>query len=156
IVKLETTKDQAETLGADPGPVTAKQMKAALTIDGQDLPQRMATAEKDNALATRLAALWKFLIPESQREALTTGKYDLLIVVPDGALVNLPFETLIVENAENPVYLLDRGPPIIEGPSSTLLFNLSQREAAAKPVSAKQPVLTVGNPNYPAPAKESG
>jgi tetratricopeptide (TPR) repeat protein len=155
IVKLEITKDQADSLGAEPGPVAAKQMKAALTIDGQDLPQRMTTAEKDDALTTRLAALWKFLIPEAQRESLTTGKYDRLIIVPDGALVNLPFETLVVENTENPVYLLDRGPPIIEGPSSTLLFNLSQREAATKSVSAKQPVLTVGNPNYPAAAKGS-
>jgi CHAT domain-containing protein/Tfp pilus assembly protein PilF len=155
IVKLEIAKDQAEALGAEAGPLTAKQMKAALTLSGQDLPQRMTTAEKDEAMTARLAALWKFLVPEAQREALTTGKYGRLILVPDGALVNLPFETLVLEPGDNPVYFIDRGPPIVEGSSATLLFNLSQREAASTAPNNKQSVLTVGNPNYPSQPKNA-
>src|SRR4029077_10402639 len=98
-----------------------------------DLPQRMAAAEKDPATTNRLAALWKVLIPEAQRDALTSGKYKRLILGPDGALVNLPFETLVIEPGDNPIYFLDRGPPIVEGPSAKLLYNLSQRKASGPP-----------------------
>jgi CHAT domain-containing protein/Tfp pilus assembly protein PilF len=175
LVKLEITKEQAEELNAgghaagnapnekgktessksktnevlDPGPLTAARAKLALTIDGQDLPQRLSQPDNDETLNARLAALWKVLIPDAQREALINGKYKRLILVPDGALVNLPFEALVVELRDNPVYLLDRGPPVIEGPSATLLYNLSQRETAQH-TSMKEPVLTVGNPKYPA------
>jgi len=162
LVKLEITKQQAEELRVgthdstnsstgelDAGPLTAKRAKAALTLGGQDLPQALSQPDIDRAVIARLAALWKLLIPEGQREALISGKYKRLILILDAALVNLPFETLVVELQDNPIYFLDRGPPIIEGPSATLLYNLSQRETAQHP-SAKEPVLTVGNPKYPA------
>jgi CHAT domain-containing protein len=102
----------------------------------------------------RLAALWRLLIPEAQRTALATGKYEHLIVIPDGGLVNLPFDALIVEPGNKPVYLLDCGPPIVEGPSATLLYNLSQREATEGDHVA-QGVLTVGNPSYPPQPKSA-
>jgi CHAT domain-containing protein len=146
IVKLETNEEQAKELGTEVGPLTAKRLKAALTIEGQELPLKVAQVEKDLAVTQRLAALWKLLIPEAQREALTNAKYQRLILVPDGALVNLPFETLVLEPGENPTYLLDKGPPIVEGPSATLLYNLAQRPQNAN----KTGVLTVGDPNYPA------
>jgi CHAT domain-containing protein/Tfp pilus assembly protein PilF len=152
LVKLEVSADQAKDLGIDQGPLTAKRAKSALTLGDQDLPQRMAAAGKDPALTGRLAALWKLLIPEAQRAALTSGKYERLILVPDGALVNLPFETLVIEPGEKPIYLLDRGPPIVAGPSATLLYNLSHREAAARKPAGRS-VLTVGNPSYPAQHK---
>jgi CHAT domain-containing protein/Tfp pilus assembly protein PilF len=167
LLKLEITKQQAAELSIDDKdakdsapasgtlPLTAQRAKAALTLDGQDLPLKLSQAEKSKALVERLAALWTLLIPPAQREALIKGKYKRLILVPDGALVNLPFEALVLETAENPVYFLDKGPPIIVGPSSTLLYNLSQREAAHNKRDNK-PVLTVGDPKYPAPAKSGG
>jgi CHAT domain-containing protein len=151
-VELELTEEQAKELGTDAGPLTAKRMKAALTIDGQDLPQRIASGTKtqaDAVLTQRLALLWKLLLPEAQRQALTTGKYQRLMLVPDGSMANLPFEALVVEPAENPVYFLDRGPPIVEGPSATLLYNLSQRSHQV----GKPSVLTVGDPAYPVNGK---
>jgi len=49
------------------------------------------------------------LIPNAEREALTNGKCKRLIVVPDGPLALLPFETLVVQGEESPEYLLDNG-----------------------------------------------
>jgi CHAT domain-containing protein len=68
-------------------------------------------------------------------------------VVPDGALSLLPFETLVVRPGPSPQYLLDVGPPIRYGPSATVLHNLAERVAAAVP-AGREPVLTVGNPDY--------
>ena len=155
VVKLEITKEQADELGIDAA-ATEKQIHSALTLKGQDITQRMSTAENDDAVIARLAALWKLLIPAPQRETLLAGKYDRLIVIPDGALVNLPFEALVVENGENPAYLLDRGPPIVECPSATLLYNLAHRERISKNATSRPTVLTVGNPNYPSSPKPSG
>ena len=50
-----------------------------------------------------------------------------LVVIPDGPLALLPFETLIVEPGESPKYLLDVGPPILYAPSATVLLNLAAR-----------------------------
>jgi CHAT domain-containing protein len=46
-------------------------------------------------------------------------------------------------------FLLDAGPPILYGPSATVLYNLMDRRMAAG-TKDLEPVLTVGNPNYSA------
>jgi CHAT domain-containing protein len=65
-------------------------------------------------------------------------------VVPDGVLHRLPFETLLVEEPKGPAasakerrYWVDAGPPLVYGPSATVLVNRKeardrqlQREAA--------------------------
>jgi CHAT domain-containing protein len=86
-----------------------------------------------------------------------SGKLKRLVVVPDGALSLLPFETLVVRPGPAPQYLLDVGPPIRYGPSATVLHNLAERLAAAVP-AGREPVLTVGNPDYgpEPPAAPSG
>jgi CHAT domain-containing protein len=147
-VKLQLTTDEAKSVGTDAGPLTHERAKAATTLNGQELPQRLAAAQKDAAVTERLAALWKVLIPEAEREGLLSGQYKRLILIPDGPLVNLPFDTLVVERGGEPVYLLDPGPPIVVGPSATLLYNLAHRESAGVTKNATQPVLTVGNPIY--------
>ncbi len=90
IVSLEVSEALAKDLGTEAGPLTAAHLKAVLSMDGRDLPARLAQADDDQGLTQRLAALWKLLIPEDCQNALATGKYQQLIVVPDGALANLP------------------------------------------------------------------
>ena len=97
----------------------------------------------------RLAALWKILVPEDIRKLATGGTFSQLVIVPDGPLALLPFEALVVGDRSDPRYLFDVAPPIVYGPSATVIYNLAEREAAATPANIK-PVLTVGDPAYPA------
>ncbi len=85
-------------------------------------------------------------MPQEEGLDLISGRIQQFFVVPDGPLALLPLETLIVADDESPRYLLDAGPPIIYGPSATVLCNLAERPAAA--ASEVQPVLTVANPTY--------
>ncbi len=177
---LHVDEQTAETLGIDPGALTAGQVLEALThCDrdtgrllqetkiGESLPvERMAEhlqfktgtgplyllkdpdRSRDRTGVTQeLAALWRLLIPAEEREALQNGKYKRLIVVPDGWLGRLPFETLVVDAGVRPKYLLEVGPPIQYAPSATVLANLAKKESK-KSLPATPPVLTVGDCLY--------
>ena len=155
--KLAVTEEQAESLGIDAGPLTAKRLAAVLRNDeGTGLLQRLARPNEPKGakhLSARLAVLWQVLIPEAQRNAIRAEEYKRLIVVPDGSLANLPFESLVVAPGEDPEYLLDVGPPIEYSPSATILINLARRktEGVSK---ADAPVLTVGDCQYERPSEE--
>ena len=97
--------------------------------------------------AEKLNALWNLLIPQAQRDAILAGKMKRLIIVPDGALALLPFEALVVDSSSNPQYLLDCGPPILYGPSATVLYNLLQRRTPSAN-TGNNSLLTVGDPVY--------
>jgi CHAT domain-containing protein len=88
------------------------------------------------------------LVPEAERGDIAAGKFKRLIVVPDGPLALLPFETLIVTPGEPPQTLLDVGPPLLYGPSATVLKNLWERRRVAVPRD-RPAVCTVGDPSYP-------
>ena len=151
VEKLDIDDLAAETLGTTAGPLTAARLGAALVNRNRNgVLQQLQRPELGPGAVEKLAALWKLLIPEPQRKALTNGSVKRLVVVPDGQLALLPFETLVVATGENPQYLLDAGPPIEYGPSATVLYNLAERRPAAA-MPNREPVLTVGNPNY-APA----
>ena len=148
LTKLELTAAQAKILGVEPGPLHADRL-AALLVDSEQnsiLPQ-LASPSQNKQLSLRLAALWEALIPAVDREALVSGKYQRLIIIPDGSLALLPFETLVVENTEEVKYLLDAGPSIQYAPSATVLYNLLERPATATAENAHA-VLTVGDPAY--------
>jgi tetratricopeptide (TPR) repeat protein/CHAT domain-containing protein len=144
----------AKALGVQAGPLTAERLAAALENDaGTGVVQLLRDPKQSAHVAGKLAALWHVLIPPDQRQALTGGTVKRLIVIPDGKLSLLPFETLVVEPREPPVYLLDAGPPIECGPSATVLYNLVERPATAA-VAQREPVLTVGNPDYGGPGEQ--
>ncbi len=67
-------------------------------------------------------------------------------MLPDGPLALLPFEALALETGQDPVYLLDVGPPITYGPSATVLYNLSEQVGSTP--TDREPVLAVGDPAY--------
>lgn len=144
---LTLTDEQAKQLGTEPGPLTAKQLAQALQVNGKSLHQHFATANVGRAVIDRLASLYRVLIPEAQRQAIDSGQYKRLIVIPDGILSTLPFETLVVETEDPTRYLLDVAPPIVYGPSVTVLYNLVARETAPKD-TVNYPVLTIADPDY--------
>jgi len=148
---LRVTDQQAELLGVPAGPLTAERLADILANDTdtgllQRLPQA-STPEKTQELVPALAALWEILVPEGEREALLEGRYQRLVVVPDGLLAPLPLEVLVVQKTPRVQMLLDVGPPVLYVPSGTVLGNLLERPEGATP-PAKQPVLTVGDCRY--------
>jgi CHAT domain-containing protein len=152
LVKLEIGENQAAALGLKAGPLTEEQLAAALMTNAETgVLQKLRTAKKPaevKELAPALKALWESLVPEAQRNDILAGKYKRLHVIPSGSLSLLPLETLVTEhNDEKITYLLDSGPPIVYGPSATVLANLAERGAGKKrPAKA---VLSVGDPKYP-------
>jgi CHAT domain-containing protein/Tfp pilus assembly protein PilF len=138
----------AKALGVRRGPLHAKRLgEALLNRRGTGVVQQLQDARHAADAQAKLAVLWQALVPQAYRDALVSGKLKRLVVVPDGALSLLPFETLVVRPGPSPQYLLDVGPPIRYGPSATVLRNLTERVAAAVP-AGREPVLTVGNPDY--------
>ena len=104
-------------------------------------------AKQSESLRTSLAILWQLLIPEADRAHLIEGDYERLVILPDAALAQLPFEMLVVEPGDKPHYLLDAGPPIQYAPSATILLNLAERENGNAAID-RPPVLTVGDCRY--------
>lgn len=152
--KLLVTEDLAPALETQAGPLTVVALYKMLANDRQTgvlQPLRGAKepANKDQ-LAAAMTAMWRLLIPVPERAALTEGRFKRLIVVPDGPLAQLPFETLTVDQAGQETVLLDVGPPVLYAPSATILLNLADRPVERIDVR-REPVLAVGNPRYTAP-----
>lgn len=149
---LAVSKEQAASLGIEPGPLTDASMRAILSNEaGAGLLQQLREVSKAEATTARLAILWQVLVPETERKLLIEGKLKRCIVVPDAALAAFPFDTLVVELGEKPKYLLDVGPPIVTAPSATLLMNLMGAKATDDSVPSKK-LLSVADPNYGVPS----
>jgi CHAT domain-containing protein/Tfp pilus assembly protein PilF len=151
VTALTVDARAAKILGVEPGPLTAARLRAICANERHEgVVEQLARPATASAVTAQLAALWTVLVPPPQRQALTGGKIKKLIVVPDGPLALLAFETLVVEpGGKSPKFLLDVGPPILYAPSATVLYNLSERRAGKGAADqAAQPVLTVANPVY--------
>ncbi len=103
-------------------------------------PKGVIASEQGTQLA-------EVLLPRSVRKRIQDRNPRQVVIVPDGGLHELPFESLLVEGGATPRYLLDVLPPIAYAPSATILLNLEARPAAF--VDRPATVLTVGNPHYP-------
>jgi tetratricopeptide (TPR) repeat protein len=146
--RLELSEEQARLLNATPGPLTADRLRDVLLRDKPSgIVSRLANPRATETTPA-LAALWLVLVPEAQRKALLDGTVKRLFVETEGPLALLPFETLVIEPGEEPKYLLDVGPPVLYGPSATILLNLSTRESAPS-AEGREPVLALGDPAYP-------
>ncbi|HEY2882383.1 MAG TPA: CHAT domain-containing protein, partial [Pirellulales bacterium] len=89
--------------------------------------------------------LAEVLVPRAVRNMVERRGPQSVIIVPDGALHELPFDALLIERSPTAKYLLDVFPPIAYAPSANILMNLLQRP----PPDAKiVGTLTVGNPKY--------
>ncbi|MEM9657568.1 MAG: CHAT domain-containing protein, partial [Planctomycetota bacterium] len=153
LLELSVDENLAETLGGEVGPLTAQRIGDLLSSDEQGLLALMRQKGIDEPSERKLAALSQALLPGGLLGRLTDGSIKRLLVVPDGPLALLPFETLVVETDPRASYLLDEGPPIVYGPSTTVMLNLKRRIERSAP--APTPVLTVGNPTYDAPVDDA-
>lgn len=149
LMTLSVEQEQALAQGVEPGPITPAKLQALLTVSGATVTKLLSDPGTAGQATARLAALWKILVPEDIRKLATGGTFSQLVIVPDGPLALLPFEALVIEERSDPRYLFDVAPPIVYGPSATVIYNLAEREAAPTPTNIK-PVLTVGDPAYPA------
>ncbi len=156
LVELKLNDTQASLLNSEAGPLTA--IRAREILFGQrdrdgllhGLTSHEAIGEDagpDSGTVDQLNVLWTVLIPDERlREQLVDGEtFRRLLIIPDGALARLPFETLVVDGHRvDPTYLLDAGPPTMYAPSATVFHNLKHREVSA----SKGETLTVGDPSY--------
>ncbi len=147
VAALAVTDELARALAVAPGPLGAEKLTKILSWEGKPLPRAFSSSPPSIELVRRLAALTQLLIPEPEQQLLFAGTLQHLIVVPDGPLSLLPFETLVVEDEPGLKYLLDVGPAISYQPSATVYENLSLRVPQSPPAGV-QPVLTIADPLY--------
>jgi CHAT domain-containing protein/tetratricopeptide (TPR) repeat protein len=88
-------------------------------------------------------------LPRAVLERLRALRLDHILVVPDGALHQLPLEGLLVRAGKNPRYVLDELPPLVYSPSAAVLAMLARR--SAQTVRGAPSLLTVGNVAYDDP-----
>ncbi len=148
MVRLELGAGEASALDVKPGPLTAGRLFDALIKEKEAGVMGPLSDPKAEVPTAKLAALWRALVPEPERQGILTGKAKRLIVVPDGPLALVPFEALVVDEDNDPEYLLDAGPPIVYAPSVAVLMNLSDRPVVPSPPD-REPVLALGDPDYP-------
>ena len=146
IFSLQIGDDDAKVLGCEPGPLSSELLKQILLGENGVMPE-LAVPKPSTELTAKLEVLWRALVPDTSQAELLEGKCSRLIVVPNGPLAFLPFETLVTSNDGEPSYLLDRGPPILYAPSVTVLDSLRIRASSAPPAD-REPVLSVGDPKY--------
>ena len=106
----------------------------------------VVTSPKGDMPASWETMLAEALLPVAVRSTVAQLAPDHIIIVPDGALHQLPFEALLLESQPQPRYLLDAFPPISYAPSAAILINLDRREIADPKLPMR--VLSVGNPQY--------
>jgi CHAT domain-containing protein len=138
----------AVTLGVPAGALTSTKLVDTFVTKNGDGVMQQLTNKNGEVPTAKLAALWRTLVPEPERASLISGKVKRLIVVPDGPLALLPFETLVVNGDTDLEYLLDGGPPITYAPSAAVLLNLMDRPVIPSPPD-REPVLALGDPAYP-------
>ncbi len=95
-------------------------------------------------------AIADIFLPSGARSRIMEAAPEVLVVVPDGALHQLPLEALLVD-AANERYLVDLAdfPAICYAPSAEILAALADRP----PRTGSLAVLSVGDPDYARPAK---
>lgn len=147
--ELALTESQAKALKAAPGKLTTATLEALLTGNADGVIQKMSQPEGGD-LSEQLNALWQALIPAEAQRRILSGELKHLTIIPDGPLVQLPFEALVTKRGEKIEYLLDSGAAVNYAPSATILWRLTHRESPATK-SATTAVLTVGDPSYGAP-----
>ena len=167
LLPLTLDARQAAPFGVEAGHLTTKKLASILQnekkdgvlqlltdmkLDANNNPRLIHVTEDGMPTAKtleKLAVLWTVLIPDEQIRAKITDRktFARLLILPDGALARLPFESLVVKpDAVNPQYLLDQGPATIYAPSASMYYNLKIR----KTESVKPQTLTVGRPDYKA------
>ncbi len=153
VVSLEVDLPLAEAMSIKAGPLTRPEIVKLVNAYLADVRDRAGgrglsgiVHSKEGVLAADQGTLLsEVLIPRSVRNRIARSAPKSVIIVPDGALHELPFESLLLEREPSPKYLLDVFPPIAYAPSANIFLNLLERSSANGNAVA---TLTVGNPKY--------
>lgn len=158
---LRVDREQAGVLGIAEGDLTAAALAAVINgagaAEGTGVVDALASsasrgvrADQAGLPAAKLHALWHVLVPEPVRQRVLAASE--AVIVPDGSLHQLPFETLVTVAGADPVqtvYWLDQGPVTRYAPSATVLYNLGRRPQSSVLARASRPsVLTLSDPIY--------
>ncbi len=150
---LEIGPEVGGLLGLPPGPLTISSVGRLL---GADLGLFFTPSGNIEPLQEQLHGLWQVLVPEGLGERLLEAAE--VVLVPDGALRNLPFEALLIQPGETwseSRFWLDEGPPIRYAPSATALYNIQRRPAAIPSPGPEGAILvSLADPFYD-PMEES-
>jgi len=106
----------------------------------------VARSPKGFMEAERGQAVTEIILPATVRKQIAKRAPKHVIVIPDGALHELPLECLVISPGDRPVFALDTLPPLTYAPSATILLSLATRPAAHR--DAQPQLLSVGNPRY--------
>lgn len=103
----------------------------------------VATVKGETIQPSSLTLVADTLLPPPVREAVQRRRPKRIVIVPDAALHQLPFEALLLSAGPRTKYVLDEWPPISYSPSATVLSQLTRRAAAAP--STERRLLLVGH-----------
>ncbi|HEX4142208.1 MAG TPA: CHAT domain-containing protein [Pirellulales bacterium] len=118
-------------------------------------PQSAAAIVGDPSLRQRLVASSSVLLPRAARQFLAAQRQlgaSHVVVVPHGAISQLPLEALVIDEGEH-LYLDDVAAPLAYAPSLAMLDHLGHAPQRL-PVPAYS-VLSLGNPDYAPPGDSS-
>lgn len=152
--KIEADQEQTEFTS---GPLTRRKAADLVAWYRQVLRQKQfdptrgigGTVEttKGTTVPTKsFIAVADILLPEQLRSVIRERSPKKLVIIPDGALHNLPFEALLIRAGDSPRFVLDEFPPIAYAPSANILANLARRSASSP--ESRRSLLTLGNPQY--------
>ena len=141
VVRLELGPDVAERLGVEAG-VLSQGLVSELLNEGTRGALSLRSAPSGGGggrearrggtsgseVSTRLLALREALVPDGVWERVRIAEE--VVVIPDGTLYHLPFESLVTGVEDGEVrYWLDEAPPVRYGASLTVLANLERRRS---------------------------
>ncbi len=109
-------------------------------------PDGTIQSSKSGELSSGHTVLADTLLPKALRKEIERLCPRRIVIVPDGALHQLPFESLLIHETPRPRYVLDDFPPLSYAPSANILANLHDRRSH-KALNADK-LLTVGDPTY--------
>lgn len=150
-VELVLSEEQASVLQAPVGALSRDKIAHFVRV----LLSGLSSGKNTRGLGTTVTSskgvlhgsvLTEALLPDSVINEIVEHGYENVVIVPDGALHQVPFEALQVDDGQKQNYLLDVLPPVSYAPSLTILKTLSERPTIAS--YAEPEVLVVGNPIY--------
>lgn len=97
---------------------------------------------------TDATMLTNILLPQAVRKRIRDLSPERLIVIPDGALHQLPLESLLISEGSERRYVLDEFPPIAYAPSVGVLAALSPHTSNDSIAETPATLLTIGDPAY--------
>lgn len=133
-----------------PGPLTDKSLRKLVANNLRRLKGRFRNPDPFAELERPQATLGNILIPKDARELIKEFQPKRLVIVPDGALHQIPFESLVLNSGAEPEFVLDSLPPISYAPSANILMSLMSRDQ-----KGYKKLVSVGNPSYPQWGKRS-